>query len=487
MKISQYTSLSQLDATAVFPVVQSGITYKASVGSLTGAGSNVNLASVVFTTGDQTIDGVKSFNLTPTFSLGINGPVDGGGHLRWSVDNLGSTTIGRRVVGPALEFDKNGLNGYDGNLTSDFYSLYTFDHGNHHADFRIPVNVSGDVNITGKLLVSGISLTEKIVYTTGDQITSGQKLFQLVGTNIITAGFFGDDTRIDLLNKNLLDSTPGVSLDWENRQLMGNGTTSVFWNDLILSGGNWKVQGLNVSGISINPNTVLTSSNQNVSGIKRFYNQAKFLSGLNTSGNVDITGSLNVRGTLSVDSITTSSSDTDIRVDVVNRQLLDSAPVPALDWNLGQLLFNGAIMLDWSAQVLTGTWKAQGLTINGSNVVTANQTGVKQRVIYNFFFPTTTTGTALSSQYIPASITVSGINIGVETSGTSGILNCAIYQRTTGGSRSLVASVSLFSGSFHSGTLQNVIVTGNNRLSLDLTGSYTGFLGLSVGVLGREL
>jgi hypothetical protein len=350
-------------------LTQSGQVITISGTATTGSQS---LSNVVFTTGNQTIDGIKSFNLSPTFSAGMNGPLDGGGHLRWSVDSLGSTAIGRRVVGSALEFSKDSLNGYDGNLTADFYSLYTFDHGNHHADFRIPVNVSGDVNITGKLLVSGISLTEKIVYTTGDQIISGQKIFLgLVGTNIITAGGFGDDTRIDLVNRQLLDSTPNPVVDWNLYQLNGIGGLTVDWNSTILTGGNWKVQGLNVSGISINPNTVLTSSNQNVSGIKQFYNQTKFLSGLNTSGNVDITGSLNVRSTLNVDNITTSSSDTDIRVDVVNRQLFDNTPIATVDWGIGQLIFNGALMVDWQRNLLSGgNWQAQALRVSGVSVTT---------------------------------------------------------------------------------------------------------------------
>lgn len=660
---------------------------------LSTTGVQVSLNNLVLLTTDQNINGNKSFIQTTTFTNGLQGPIDGGGHLRWSIDSNGDTIVGRRTVSQAFEFNNQSLAGYDGALTSDSYPLYYFDHGNHFANFYIPLNVSGDVSVTGNIFISGQHVTTggpyyplnsnpsgyvtaaqaggvqnvvisgatlsgnitftgigglivsrtgqtiyfsggagstgtsqnltNVVFTTGDQTISGNKSFanplvvsgniSAVGANIIANNYANGagSVIIGAGSRVAVDSGAGISVDWQNRILSGfwnvqsltisgvgiitanqtgnfltsgNLTNMVyttgdqaisgnksFANSVVVTGnitaaggnviaanyqnstggtvlgagsrvlldvggnvsedftnrilsGTWTAQALNLSGVSVttggpyyplsNPagyitasqagilsinvtglnisgaltftgingiqvstgnssiirfdgsslvqtsqtgsfittgvtgqfassgaltvtgqtllalgaslqsqingistgvqtlnvtgslvsgaiiltgagnisifksgqlitisgasnsgsqtitNVVFTTGNQNISGIKNFYDKDNFLSGFNVNGNIDITGTATIRSTLFVDSVTTASSDADTRIDIVNRQLFDSTPVPTVDWGNGQLFWGGTNSLNWQTQQLTGTWDVHAIKISGQSVTT---------------------------------------------------------------------------------------------------------------------
>lgn len=113
-------------------------------------------------------------------------------------------------------------------------------------------------------------------------------------------------------------------------------------------------------------NVVFATGDQSISGNKNFLNT------VNISGDVSVTGLLRVDNIVAV-------SDSDIRVDTFNRQLLDNQPFPSVDWGQYLLLFNGNTSLDWQNQILSGTWNIQNLNVNGIPVnknvifVTGNQ------------------------------------------------------------------------------------------------------------------
>jgi hypothetical protein len=93
-------------------------------------------------------------------------------------------------------------------------------------------------------------------------------------------------------------------------------------------------------------NVVFTTGDQTVSGIKIFSNN------------------------IGVDNILSASAFDDVRIDLVNRQLMDGTPFQTVDWNLGQLNWNGTNSLNWANQTLSGTWRIQNLIISGQSLVT---------------------------------------------------------------------------------------------------------------------
>lgn len=121
-------------------------------------------------------------------------------------------------------------------------------------------------------------------------------------------------------------------------------------------------------------NFVTTSGYQTIYGEKVFYDNAGQIK-LNT-----LVGSL-------------YDASSVLSVDWPSRLLTDAGDNPTLDWQNCLLQANGAWTranwktgllysesgiesLDWFRHILTGTWSAGGLTINGNSVVTTNQTGV---------------------------------------------------------------------------------------------------------------
>jgi hypothetical protein len=77
-------------------------------------------------------------------------------------------------------------------------------------------------------------------------IGGGLDVSTILAVPIISDSLFGD-TRIDILTRQLYNSQPYASVDWENHRLGHDGVTTVDWNSNTLSG-TWDVQDLTLAG-----------------------------------------------------------------------------------------------------------------------------------------------------------------------------------------------------------------------------------------------
>lgn len=111
---------------------------------------------------------------------------------------------------------------------------------------------------------------------------------------------------------------------------------------------------------------------------------------------------------------------------------------------------------------------------------------VTSLINHNFFFDYPFSGLNAAESYIQEDFTITGIVMGVNITGNADSIGCEFYQRLSDGTTKIpLTNEILETGSYHKLTSQpDLLVTGMNRLVIDLTGVVTGFEGLSVGVLG---
>ena len=241
---------------------------------LSGEASAGTIANVVYTTGDQTVSGIKTFVDNTAFLSGINiggneqtispvikmydAPNATYGELTWE-DNI-------------LTFrnypDGGGNAGGNAQLTFNFQPIESDGIRTIALDERVVHNfgnetISGVKTFTSRPTVNGTgvllsgeaaSLPTTIVYTTGNQTISGNK------------DFYGDEIVFSGLNIIFADNT-GISYgQWQfsNRPTV-NGT------GVLLSG----------EAASLPTTIVYTTGNQTISGIKTFVNQITATSGAN--------------------------------------------------------------------------------------------------------------------------------------------------------------------------------------------------------------
>jgi hypothetical protein len=200
-------------------VASSGrFTYEVSVPNLisnTGNFQELFANNLVYNTSDQTISGTKTFDVLPIVS---------GNRLITGVDlSSYATAINLFDTGSLLDNKINALSGY----------------------------VSG--------ISAGGTLPNSIVYTTGDQLISGNKTF-LNNVNISGTGNF-NNVKVSNIDKLFLSGIDIV--------ITGNSSINVY-NAIYISG-NPVLTGIIPTSQTIS-NVVYTTGNQTISGIKTFAN-----------------------------------------------------------------------------------------------------------------------------------------------------------------------------------------------------------------------
>ena len=243
-----------------------------------------NLSSyTVFTTGDQTISGIKTF-ATRIITSG-NLQVSGTGIFNAidlnNIDNL-------------------SLSGVDVTITSGVVSLTN----------RPTVNGTG-VLLSGE--AGAAILSDTIVYNTGNQNISGFKTFAAAGNNIIISGTSDSEGIIKSLSSNLTiegaNSTYGIRFSDEGTFI--HGYTEIN-NDLFAQTGTF--QKLYAD------NLVYNTGNQNISG-----------GNLRVENNVQVsgTGIFNALDLNNIDNLSLSGVDITIQnatVDLGNSKLINAVP-----------------------------------------------------------------------------------------------------------------------------------------------------------------
>jgi len=210
--------------------------------------NNIFAANLIYTTGDQSISGIKTFNQKPN----VNGT---GILLSGDVPSLPDTVL-------FLTGNQN---------VSGIKNFYE----------RIRVNGSGVV-LSGEPIINYqiiLASGENVVYTTGDQIITGNKIFTTGSTT-----FSGQD--LNIINTTInLNNIGGMSF---------SGTTIELINTaLSMSGGSFT----SLPGTTLNiPNVVYTTGTQTIAGNKTFNLKTNFPQGINATNVVYNTGNENIGG-----------------------------------------------------------------------------------------------------------------------------------------------------------------------------------------------
>ncbi len=127
-------------------------------------------------------------------------------------------------------------------------------------------------------------------------------------------------------------------------------------------------------------------------------------------------------------------------------------------------------------------------TFNGTaNNITNIGTVTGNFVNMSFFFDQYTLATGLEQieSFVGRNFTFTGYAIGVINSGTQGSFSGSFYQRTTTNTKVAFANFGMPIGQFFSGRGGlNQIVSGMNRVGVDILNIGTGITGLSLGLFG---
>lgn len=398
---------------------------------------------------NEVISGVKTFTGSPLvpvpsvdsgaanylFVTGVSGVLynsivstQGANYFITGTGTIQITTTGTNVI--------NNINVYSGNIV---------------------YNISGDPGV--------------IVYTTGNQIISGLKIF--TGNPLVAA-----------------PTQPSGAV-----------------NLLYLSG----VSGVLAAAGGGSPNSVTTTGNEIIGGFKQFTGSPFVPNPTQPSGAVSLLYLSGVSGVLaaaggggSPNSVTTTGNE------IIGgfKQFTGSPFVPAPTQPSGavNLLYLSGVSGVLAASAggggtvynITGTGS---ITINNtasgninntfnvsgnvSNNTTLNTTG--NFVNMSFFFDeyNLATGVNLQEGFVSRDFFFTGYALGVYTSGTRGTISGNLYQRTTANSKVNLSSFVLNSGAFFYGSGGfNTVISGMNRVGIDIYTLGTGFTGLSVGVFG---
>ena len=195
---------------------------------LGGQRLNINTDTVNLT-GNQTIDGIKTFNVAP---------IVGGNPLITGNLSLYATTINLASTGSTLV---NSINSLSGTLTGNYVTK-------SNGQFTNRPNVNGTgVLLSGEVVQVDISAT---VRTTGNQTISGLKTFAAVPQYVGGLPFLLMGQAVDLVNYQTISAVKNFLY-----------TPTVNGVEVLLSGD------LNT--------TVRTTGNQNVSGVKNFFSRVQ--------------------------------------------------------------------------------------------------------------------------------------------------------------------------------------------------------------------
>ena len=199
---------------------------------LGGQRLNINTDTVNLT-GNQTIDGIKTFNVAP---------IVGGNPLITGNLSLYATTINLASTGSTLV---NSINSLSGTLTGNYVTK-------SNGQFTNRPNVNGTgVLLSGEVVQVDISAT---VRTTGNQTISGGKTF---ATGI---------------------TAPNLVYNTGNQTISGAKTfiTGIVAPNLVYNTGDQNISGVKTfaSGI-VAPNLVYNTGDQNISGVKNFFSRVQ--------------------------------------------------------------------------------------------------------------------------------------------------------------------------------------------------------------------
>ena len=262
--------------------------------------------NLVFNTGDQVISGVKDFALRPT--------VNGTGVLLF-----GEAGSGASLTDVVFTTGNQTINGLKTFATGIFAPNLVFN--------------TGDQTISGvKTFATGI-FAPNLVFNTGAQTISGVKTFTerltVNGTQVVLSGEAATPQNLAATGSNLQTSINNLS-GYSNStfatitNLAATGSTLA--TNLAATGSTLNTRINNLSGYinSTDSNIVFTTGNQTISGLKTFatgifapnlvFNTGDqtisgvktFATGVNISGNLNVTGNSNIRGTLDVTGLVVS-------------------------------------------------------------------------------------------------------------------------------------------------------------------------------------
>jgi hypothetical protein len=348
------TNINNLSNTyaTITNLASTGSTLNTRINNLSGY-INSTSSNIVFTTGNQTISGIKSFAQDTTFGDSSQGDFLVISGNQFTVYGSGNFTSGLFVNGNAVLTGVN-LNSYatTANLASTGSTL----------DTKIN-NLSGYVTgITGTFGASVNSLNANAVFITGNQIISGNKSFKntLSVTNISGLSGVGGPTSIDIkgmdnaynafgssyLGGNIYATAGSGNLAGGSIYLYAGkygptaygGNINAIASNIYINDDNTSAKTINIyktgvgatntnvsigqtsvnisntftiSGVEVTPALyVNTTTNQTIAGVKTFTNTGVFTSGinlnnsklinatpdlLNVSANFNITGTQNSR------------------------------------------------------------------------------------------------------------------------------------------------------------------------------------------------
>ncbi len=201
-----------------------------------------------------------------------------------------------------------------------------------------------------------------------------------------------------------------------------------------------------------------------------------------TNENVESTGT-------DVLSYVFSTYETIANVESTGTQLLNQ-----IEGNLFSITGAGGIIVTTGNSYLYISGENLSTSGNVENTGTALQNQINNisptiPINHNFFFDYPFSGLNMAESYIQEDFIITGIVLGVNVTGFSNNhLGCEFYQRLTDGiTKIYLASEFLPTGTYHKlSTQSNLLVTGMNRLTIDITGLLSGFEGFSIGILGYK-
>ncbi len=444
-------------------------------------------ANVVYTTGNQNISGAKTLFSDLTMATGRaviweteTAPIRMYGYYGGIIiSGFGSlSSIGGGTVQTDNGFTVGGLN------SNGFYAWY-----NHNTTHTASIGFGDDdvVYSNRPLRLPALNVVKNTTTSdNGEYFSFLQPSLDNANTNAFAFGRsldgydcallsftpnYGDG--ISLTSWNLNGDTNGITM--QNGNLVGiNGTNDGLGYQLQIFGGTQFQGATNFQGNSVFQGGTVSFGNGTVLAVGQGYMVASN-SGSNAGflGNRDVSGNI-VSFDLLSDSNPSLGWSMQLQASDANLYIVDRA--------------NGNNMVTFG---VGGPMNVNtNLTVSGNRVLSLADTGnftIKNPVNYNAWIANPISGSGVYGTYIGRNFKITGISLGVEVTGTSGTMTCNIYQRSTAGLRTLVSGASIRSGIFHSGYAVNTLATGQNRFSIDLTGAYAGFSGLSIGIFGQEI
>ena len=227
-------------------LVNTGIILNNKINSLSGY-VNFSNNNTVFTTGNQLISGTKTFDVFPVVS---------GNKLITGVDlSSYATTANLFITGSTLDNKINSLSGYV-NSQDNIFSGQTFNTGS-----RLDNKIN---SLSGYVDSKSITLPSTIVYTTGDQIISGNKTFL---NNIAVSGTGNfNNVKVSNIDKLYISGVDVLVSNMDNLFLSGvdivvTGNSSInIYNPIYISG-NPVLTGIDSSSYATISNLFSTGSN----------------------------------------------------------------------------------------------------------------------------------------------------------------------------------------------------------------------------------